>query len=120
MAGVVVIRGDVLLEVGVLHEGVERQLVVDPDALPAVERPQLPEVVVGEVVVDVVVVDPADDGVLGKEAVGVGPLEEVLVVEAALVLAVHEHEVLVGHALGEAVGQKCLEAVVLKCHNRAP
>ena len=107
---VVEVGGQVLGELGVLQQGVEGELVVDPDALPAVEGPEPPVVVVREVVVEVVLAKAVGARGLRAEAVGVGPREVGGVKHPALALALQDGEVLAGKALGEAVGKKVLES----------
>ena len=78
--GVVVILGEQRLELRAGEHVAERELVVDPDALPVVERPDAIDVVIGEIRVLVLLVQPVGAGGLGIKAVGVRPLKVIGVV----------------------------------------
>ena len=84
---VVIALGDVLLELSAREHVRERELVVDPEALPVIERPDSAIVVIREVIVVVVLGQLQSDGGLAVEPVGMRPLEQVGVDELRLGVA---------------------------------
>ena len=110
--GVVVILGQVVLQLRAGKHVAKGELVIDPDALPVVERPELVEVVVGEVLAGILLGEPVGIGAFGKEAKAVGPGSVFRVEQIAGQLVGELIQILLGHASRKAIGEHVLHGVL--------